>query len=259
MAEIPKGRFVWYDLMSTDLDAAKNFYTKLIGWGTAPFEGGPMPYTMWTNGETPLGGMMPLPEQAQKAGAPPHWLSYIAVENVDKTVEQATGLGASILMAAQEIPMVGRFAGIADPQGAVIAVFTPAGDTPGHDGPPQPGEFSWHELATDDWQKARDFYQTVFGWEKKEEMDMGELGTYYMYGRPGEPIPLGGMFNRPKEMPANAWLYYAMVDDVHAKVEEVKKLGGTLLNGPMEVPGGDFVAQFMDPQGAAFALHSTKK
>ena len=259
MAEIPEGRFVWYDLMSTDVDAAKAFYTKLIGWGTAPFEGGPMPYTMWTNGETPLGGTMPLPEEAQKGGVPPHWISYVAVEDVDETLARAKELGSKVLVDVQSMPQVGRFATFADPQGAVIAIFTPANEAPGHAPPLQLGEFSWHELATDDWQKARDFYQELFGWEKKDEADMGEIGTYYMFGRPGEDIPIGGMFNRPKEMPVSAWMYYAMVDDVHKRIEDVKKMGGQVLNGPMEVPGGDFIAQCMDPQGAAFAMHSTGK
>ena len=88
----PRGRFVWYDLMTTDPDAAVGFYTKLIGWGTEAFEGGPMPYTMWTANETPIGGVMPLPKEAAKAGAPPHWLSYVCVPSVDETVAQAEAL-----------------------------------------------------------------------------------------------------------------------------------------------------------------------
>lgn len=259
MSDIPKGRFVWYDLMTTDPKGAQSFYKDVIGWGTAPFDG-PMPYTMWTNGETPIGGVNDLPDDAKKSGAPPHWLSYVATPNVDDTVAQAKGLGAQVMVAPQDIPTVGRFAILADPMGAAFAVFTPASESPGHDGPPEKGEFSWHELTTDDPEKAWDFYSALFDWEKTDSFDMGpEQGPYQMYGRAGEGMPLGGIFKRPKEMPANAWLYYARVDDVHETVEKVKAKGGQVLNGPMEVPGGDFVAQCMDPQGSAFAVHSIKK
>jgi hypothetical protein len=71
---------------------------------------------------------------------------------------------------------------------------------------------------------------------------------------------LGGMFNKTPEMPAPPhWLYYVRVDDVDRVAGEVPKAGGTVLNGPMDVPGGDRIAQCMDPQGAAFAIHHTKK
>jgi predicted enzyme related to lactoylglutathione lyase len=254
-----KGRFVWYDLMTSDPEAAQSFYTKLIGWGTQPWDG-PMPYTMWTNSDTPLGGVMTLPDEAKQAGAPPHWLAYIQTPDVDAAVAKVEENQGKVLAPAQDIPEVGRFAVVADPQGAVFAPFTHAGDMPAKTGPPQVGEFSWHELNTSDHDNAWGFYETIFGWKKLDVMDMGEMGMYQMFTQDGGEIPLGGMFNKPKEMPGPPfWLYYASVDDVHKSVETVKELGGQVLNGPMEVPGGDYVAQCMDPQGAAFALHSMKK
>ena len=158
-----------------------------------------------------------------------------------------------------DIPTVGRFAVIQDPQSAVLALYTPADDASGHDGQPAIGEFSWHELSTSDYAAAFDFYSALFGWVKTETMDMGPGGIYQMYGCvPGQA--LGGMFNKPADQPGPpaSWLYYVTVLDVHAKVEQVKQLGGQVLNGPMDVPGGDIVAQCMDPQGAAFALHARK-
>ena len=128
------GRFVWYDLMTTDPDAAQSFYTKLIGWGTQAWDG-PMPYTMWTNNDTPLGGVMALSDEAKQAGAPPHWLAYIYTSDVDGTVATAEENQAKVLVPAQDIPKVGRFAVIADPQGAAFAVYTPETDTPGNPGP----------------------------------------------------------------------------------------------------------------------------
>jgi predicted enzyme related to lactoylglutathione lyase len=257
MSDVPHGRFVWYDLMTTDPQSATSFYTQLIGWGTAPWEGGPEPYTMWTNRETPIGGVMDLPEDAKSAGAPPHWLAYIGVPDTEATATKAKELGGQVLHGPVSIATVGSFAVLADPQGAVFAVFTPEEDVPGKEGPPQEGEFSWHELATTDHEAAFDFYSQLFGWEKTEASDMGEMGIYQMYGVSG--VQLGGMFNKPAEMPGPPfWLFYTMVADVHAAVEKVKELGGQVLNGPMEVPGGDWIAQCLDPQGAAFAIHSTK-
>ncbi len=252
-----RGRFVWYDLMTSDQDAASDFYTDLIGWGTTAWEGGDTPYTMWTNNDAPLGGIMNLPEEAKQAGGPPHWLAYVAVPDPDATVALAVENGGTVIVPATDIPAVGRFAVLQDPQHAVFAVFTPAEAAPGHDGPPNIGEFSWHELATGDHESAFDFYNKLFGWEKTGDHDMGEMGTYQMYGRPGSGIPLGGMFNKPKEMPPG-WLLYVRVGDMKQAVEKVKAAGGTVLKGPMEVPGGDMVTQCVDPQGAAFALHSSK-
>ncbi len=247
-------RFVWYDLMTTEPAHAVEFYTQLIGWGTQKWEG-PTSYDMWTNHGTPLGGVMELPEDAKKGGVPPHWLAYVHVDDVEATVVNATSLGASVLVPGTEIPNAGKFAVLADPQGAAFAVFSSDQESPEAAWPPKVGEFSWHELATTDSTAAFEFYSTLFGWEKTEAMDMGEAGMYQMYG--WGKVSLGGMFDKPQEMPGPPfWLYYVKVPDVVQAVEKVKELGGQVLNGPMEVPGGDKVAQCCDPQGAAFALHS---
>ncbi len=256
MSDYPRGRFCWHDLMTSDPAAAESFYKEIVGWGTDIWEGGEMPYTMFTNAGTALGGVMLLPEEAKAQGAPPNWMAYVAVPDVSETVARAKALGATVYVEPTEIPNAGSFAVLGDPQGAVFAVFASTEDAPNLDKPPAQGEFSWHELATTDHESAFDFYTELFGWQKTEAMDMGEMGIYQMYSCGASP--LGGMFNKPAEMPAPPhWLHYIMVEDVNAAVEKVKQLGGQVLNGPMEVPGGDFIAQCMDPQGAAFALHST--
>lgn len=252
------GSFLWYELLTEDPDGAQGFYTDLIGWGTAPWEEGEGTYTMWTNNDVPVGGLMTLPEEAKKAGAPPHWLAYIGTPDVDDTVSRASNLGGKTLVPAMEMEKVGKFAVLSDPQGAVFAVFTPEQQQPKREGPPQVGEFSWHELSTTEHVAALDFYQTLFGWEKMEGMDMGPLGIYQMYGQ--NDTILGGMFNKPSEMPGPAhWLFYVTVDDVDRVAERVKETSGRVLNGPMDVPGGGRIAQCMDPQGAAFAVHSSKE
>jgi uncharacterized protein len=251
----PRGRFVWFDLMTTDPAKAVEFYTNLAGWGTTEWEG-PNKYTMWTNSTVPIGGVMTLP---QGVTAPPHWLAYISTPDIDATVKQATDFGAKSLVPVTDIPTVGKYAVLNDPQGAAFAAYTASSQTPGHDGEPQLGEFSWHELATHDQPAAFRFYEKLFGWEKTSAMDMGPMGVYQMFGR-GGGIPMGGMFNKPAEMPGPpAWLHYIKVDDVNRAVEATKSRGGQIVNGPMEVPGGDWIAQGIDPQGGMFAVHAKKK
>jgi len=250
-----RGKFVWFDLMTSDPSAAIDFYSKLIGWGTKEWEGGDMPYTMWVNGESPLGGVMEVPEAAREAGAPPNWMAYVAVPDVQATAARIAEIGGNIHNGPTEIPGAGCFAVAGDPQGAVFAIYTSSQESSGPGGPPKVGEFSWHELGTTDHSAAFQFYEDLFGWELLEAMDMGEAGTYQIYGRGG--TPLGGMFNKTAEMPGPpGWMYYVSVDDVNASVEQVKELGGQVVMGPHEVPGGDLIAQCTDPQGACFALHS---
>lgn len=251
----PRGRFVWCELMTTDPKAAQRFYTKLIGWRTQPFEHNPS-YVMWMNGEAPVGGVMALPDGVKKMGAPPNWVSYVATPDVDETARAAAKLGGKVLRAPEDIPTVGRFAVIADPQDAVLCAFKGLQGMQGHEDPPRLGEFSWHELATTDPEGAFRFYSELFGWEKTDAFDMGEMGMYQMYGCNG--LPLGGIFRKPAEMPGPpAWLYYIKIRDVKPAAEQVKKLGGKVLHGPVEVPGGDWIVQCLDPQGAAFALHNS--
>jgi predicted enzyme related to lactoylglutathione lyase len=255
--------------MTTDIPAATAFYSKIAGWGTQEFDMGPNgKYQMWVVDNAPIGGVM---TQTPKSGAPPmppHWLGYVAVPNTDETVKQAESLGGRVISPPMDIPTVGRFAIIADPQGAAIAVFTPLPSSTGMDYSPQVGKFSWHELMTTDHDAAWSFYSKLFDWEKTGESDMGAIGMYVMFGLGGDhrasDAPnagaCGGMFNMTPEMkmPPN-WVYYIQVDSVDATAEAVKSSGGQLLNGPMEVPGGDRIAQCMDPQGGMFAIHEVKK
>ncbi|MFO7587141.1 MAG: VOC family protein [Gemmatimonadota bacterium] len=248
-----RGRFLWYDLMTTDVPAAQAFYRSVAGWGVETWDAGEKPYPMWTVGERPIGGAMDLPAEAREAGAPPHWLAYVGVPDVDATTAQAAGLGATVLVAPMDIPTVGRFAVLCDPDGAVFAVFRPEGDMSGHGGAPAVGDVSWRELIADDYAEAFAFYRELFGWEVAEDMEMGADGIYRIYGAGGPP--LGGMMNKEPGMPVGAWLFYVRTDDLDAVLERVRAGGGEVLNGPMDVPGGGRIAQCRDPQGAAFALH----
>ena len=196
---------------------------------------------------------MALPDEAKQMGAPPHWLGYVGTPDVAATAKQAAGLGGKVLVQPQEIPTVGTFAVLQDPQGAVLAAFAPA------QGPMDlMGQVAWHELLTTDYEAAFDFYNALFGWNKTEAMDMGEMGVYQMYGL-GD-VTLGGMMNKTADMNMPgppSWLHYMTVPSADAAAEKVAALGGKVGHGPMDVPGGGRIAQCFDPQGAAFAVHST--
>jgi predicted enzyme related to lactoylglutathione lyase len=250
-----KGRFVWHELMTTDPVAAQDFYTKVIGWGTQKFEGATDgDYTMWMAGDIPVGGVAKLPEQAAAMGAPPNWLAYVEVPDVDDTVSLAEKLGAKVLAPAQNIPDVGRFCILQDPQGGVIAVLTSAMPL-GPEEDPAPRGFSWHELTTADQPAAIRFYEQLFGWVKQSEFDMGEMGIYHMFGR--DRFTYGGMMAKTPEAPGTYWLHYIYVaDSADAATARATALGAKVVVGPMEVPGGDRVCVLTDPQGAYFAVHS---
>jgi predicted enzyme related to lactoylglutathione lyase len=210
-------------------------------------------YTIFMAGGSQVGGLMALPGDA--AAAPPHWLMYVGTPNVDATVAQAQGIGARVCKAATDIPNVGRFAVLADPQGATFAVFTPSGPPPGP--APATGAFSWHELATTDVAGALRFYGELFGWTKGTGHDMGAMGVYQLFEHGG--VQVGGMCNTQGPSTPPSWLSYVHVADASRAVAAAKAAGGRLLHGPVEVPGGSWIALFLDPQGGAFAVHEAPR
>jgi uncharacterized protein len=254
-----QGKFVWYELMTPDAAASKAFYRSVVGWGV---KGMPMPgfeYTMLMAGETRAAGIMQMTDDAKKAGARMGWTGYVGVDDVDASTEKAKGLGATVCMPPMDIPTVGRFSVIQDPGGAVIALFRGAGEMP-EEAPIErgtPGRIGWHEVYAADGQQALAFYQALFGWKKTEEMDMGAMGKYHIFMASADQG--GGMMTKPPHAPAPTWLYYFNVESIEAAANRVKSAGGQVSTGPMEVPGGGWVLQGFDPQGAYFALYSLHK
>jgi len=250
----PRGRFIWFDLMTTDPAKAVEFYTSVVGWGTTQWEGS-APYTMWTSASVPIGGVMQLPPEA---GAPPHWLAYISSSDVDATAQQAESLGGKVLVAPNDVPTVGRFAVLSDPQGAVFIIAKGLAAGPMPQLPVgAPGTIGWRELFASDWEKDFIFYQKLFGWTKAEAHDMGEQGIYQLFAAGDAAI--GGMMNRPAAMPQSWWNYYINVDGIDAARTRLEKAGGKVVMGPMEVPGGQWIVQAQDPQGGFFALVALKR
>ena len=249
-----RGRFLWYANLTRDTQAAVAFYTAVIGWGTQRWEVAGQPYDMLANGDNALAGLQPMPPTSEH---PPHWLAYIGTPDVRATTALAESLGATVFVRLMAIPTVGTMSVMSDPQGAMFAAYQPETLPPSLPDDAKVGEFCWHELATTDAEAAITFYRQLFGWEILTAHDMGHMGVYNEYGLPG--LPLGGLYTKPAEMPGPPnWLAYVRIADLDAAVARVKVHGGTVILEPHEVPGGDRIAVFADPQGAPFALHQKK-
>jgi predicted enzyme related to lactoylglutathione lyase len=252
-----QSKFFWYELMTSDQDAALAFYKRVVGWSAVDSGQPDQRYTILSAGDRGMGGIMTLPAGAREGGMRPGWVGYVHVPDTDAAVKKAVEGGAKLHMGPDDIPAIGRFAMLADPGGALFYLMTPL---PREDEPPPAdpttlGLVSWRELYAGNGQKAAfDFYSSQFGWETMHEMDMGPMGTYRIFGADGEQM--GGMMDKPERMPASAWNFYVNVDSVDAAVERIKAEGGQIVMGPIDVPGGSWVVQGLDPQGAAFALIS---
>ncbi len=249
--------FVWYELMTSDQPAAEAFYRAVVGWQMADAGQPGMRYTILSAAQRGIGGLMTLPAEACAAGVKPGWTGYIGVADTDAAARRIAASGGSIHRAPDDIPNVGRFAVVADPGGAVFALFTPL---PQEQGPPPveantPGCIGWHELYAGNGQEAAfAFYAGHFGWTTLDTHDMGAMGEYRIFGAGGAPF--GGMMDKPANVPAPAWSFYVNVDGIDAAAERIKANGGQVLMGPHEVPGGSWIVQALDPQGANFALVS---
>jgi predicted enzyme related to lactoylglutathione lyase len=244
--------------MTTDVKAAEKFYTSVVGW-TAKDAGmsGP-PYVLFSAGSTMVAGLMSIPDDARAMGVPPCWTGYIAVDDVDAYAARVRTAGGAIRREPSDIPGVGRFAVVADPDGAAFILFKRSSDQePAPIPPGAQGHVGWHELYAGNLDTAWKFYSGLFGWTKGDTMDMGPMGTYQLFATGGQPV--GGMMNKPPQLPMAFWTYYFNVDAVDAAVERVKAGGGKIANGPMEVPGGSWIVQCTDPQGAFFAMAAPKR
>lgn len=249
------GHFIWYELNTSDLDAAIAFYGKVVGWtvqaGTTPG----MDYRMIHAGEKQVGGMMTQPEEAKAMGAPPAWLTYVSVPDVDAEVSAFEAAGGKVLWPANDLAGVGRMAMVADPQGAAIYVMTPAtSEESGAFDRQAEGHCGWNEYHARDAAAAFDFYAGRLGWQKSDAMDMGEMGVYQTFTVDGAQT--GGMMNDPQVPPS--WLFYFNVGDIDAAVLRITKGGGAIQLPPMQVPGGQWAVVARDPQGAMFGLLGTR-
>ena len=253
------GKFAWYELVTTDVEAAGAFYEAVVGW-KAQSAGEGSDYTLFCGEAGGVAGMLPLAHTTRPASAGPIWMGYIDVDNAEATLEALVAAGGTVHRPIETIPGMLRFAVVADPQGVAFVIFTPdpamAGAPPPN--PRAPKGFGWSELVTTDWEAAFAFYSGLFGWEKGQGMDMGPMGVYQLFKVGGGP-DIGGMMNKPPQNPGPPlWAHYINVDAIGAAVQRLEAAGGRVVNGPHEVPGPMYVVQGVDPQGALFSLLSEK-
>lgn len=256
------GDFIWYELMTSDADGARAFYSAVVGWDIEASSSGDMDYRMISAANGPIAGLLPLTADMQSGGARSTWLGYILVDDVDATAADVKTGGGGILMEPWDIPQVGRAAFVADPQGACFYIMkpTPPADNPDGESTsfaattPMVGHCAWNELSSTDQEAAKAFYGKLFGWVKDGEMDMGPLGKYEFWTDAGHRFGLGAVMPKMPEMPIPMWTYYFRVPDIDVALAIVSEKGGQILQEPIEIPGGDFSMVGMDPQGAPFAL-----
>jgi uncharacterized protein len=246
-----QGSFVWAEYLGTDVAAAKAFYGKVVGWEMQDVPMPGMTYTLLSSGGVQAGGLMAMPKEARDAGMRPCWSTYIEVDDVEAAAANVQRLGGQVRKPPTDIPTVGRFAVVADPQGAMFNLFKPLQHMP-RSVSVEPGQLGWYELHTREAPKAFDFYSAMFGWEKGDAMDMGPMGKYQLFNI--GTVLSGGMFNSPAAERSPFWLLYFNVGNIDEASARVTDGGGKITNGPVQVPGGGWIVQAMDPQGASFAL-----
>jgi predicted enzyme related to lactoylglutathione lyase len=253
-----RGSFIWYELMTADVEGAKAFYDAVVGWEigepVAEFEG----YRMIGRSDGGMaGGVLQITDEMRGHGAHPLWLGYIGVDDVDAVVAAIEARGGKALMPAQDIQGVGRIAMVADPQGNPFYVMKPIppegreGEASDVFSPTAEQRVGWNELTTPDPVEARQFYGDLFGWSSEDFMPMGEMGEYRFLAHAGETL---GAVCGVQPGGSKGWRYYIRVPSIDRAVEAVKSGGGTVAMGPMDVPGGDSIIVGQDPQGAEFAL-----
>jgi uncharacterized protein len=247
-----RGRFVWYELMTTDIQAARIFYTTVVGWSARDASLPGMPYTLLLSGENSVGGLLNLPEGAARTGAKPRWIGYLHVDDVDAATDHVVALGGAVHIPPTNIADISRFAIVTDEQKAIFALLTwTEPRTEPTSAPRGSGRVSWHELFADDCDRALKFYGDLFGW-RKTVGNSGELGTYQLFASRGQTI--GGMLTKPPTLPVPFWLHYFNVGDIDAAASRVTAGGGLIINGPRQAPDGSWIVQCTDPQDAIFAL-----
>ena len=259
------GGFIWYELISPDPAASKRFYDSVVGWNVAPDPVAPgLEYRMIVRSDGGMaGGVMSLSEEMKAGGARPIWLGYLHVDDVDGAVKAISADGGSVTMAPWDQPGVGRLAMVTGPEGAPFYLMDPI--------PPegQPDAVSdvfsvdqlqrvrWNELWSSNPERSVDFYKRHFGWTQEGEMDMGEMGKYRFIQHDG--VAIGAVMRSMPDMPQSMWNFYVGVDDIDRAADAVRSGGGQIVNGPMEIPGGEFALNGVDPLGALFGLVGPRK
>jgi predicted enzyme related to lactoylglutathione lyase len=253
------GGWLWYELMTTDVVAAKAFYEAVVpGWTMTPGTAETGGYGFIANADGGMtGGLFELSAAMLDQGAKPSWIGYLGVDDVDAVLPQITANGGRIMMPANDVPMAGRIAMVADCCGAPFYVMTPTpppggGESTAFSADKNFGRCGWNELMAGNADNAVAFYTSLFGWTLPDAMDMGPMGKYQFVAHDG--VQVGAIMQKMAEMPVPFWSHYFWVPGIDVAAAAISANGGHVINGPMEVPGGDWIVQGIDPQGAMFSL-----
>jgi predicted enzyme related to lactoylglutathione lyase len=250
-SEHPPGTFSWVDLGTPDVEAAKRFYTGLFGWETTDTPAGDADvYVVCTLGGRRVAAIFG--RQPQPGGLPPMWASYVTVEDADATARRAPELGGTVHGEPFDVFDAGRMAVLSDPTGAMVSVWEPRAQI-GAELVNEPGSLTWNDLGTSDPEGAAHFYSALLGWTVTAIE--GAEPPYWSITLNGRGN--GGMRQlSPPEVEAGSpshWLPYFAVADLEDATTRVGEMGGAVLAGPLEVPGGRF-AVIKDPQNTPFGL-----
>ena len=254
-----QGSHIWYELITSDAAAATAFYEAVVEWKITPGTAETNGYGFLGRADGSMtGGLMQITDEMAAHGARPAWLGYIAVDDVDAMVTAIQAKGGKLLMPPADIPMAGRIALVTDCCGAPFYVMTPNGTGPSTAfDRSAAGCCHWNELSAGNAANAIAFYTDLFGWGLPEPMDMGEHGKYQFISHNGEVI--GAIMPKMPQSPVPHWSYYFGVPDIDAAKTAIEAHGGQVVHGPMEVPGGEWILNAIDPQGAFFCLASPPK
>jgi predicted enzyme related to lactoylglutathione lyase len=245
--------FVWHDLMTPDVEAAKKFYASIVGW---TYETQSPEYQVTLVGGLGTGGIMVTPDHLK--AMPPMWGGYIYTPDVDAACKKIVKLGGAIKREPWDIPGMLRMAVVADPHGAFFNIMQPLSQEERK--LPKvgvQGTVGWNELHAGDLKTAWNFYSELFGWTKGTAMDMGAMGLYQIFQINGKDA--GAMMKRQDSPPFPMWLYYFNVDGIDAAVTRINNGGGKVVMGPHEVPGNQWIVSAIDSQGGSFQLVSSTK
>ncbi|MDJ0961115.1 MAG: VOC family protein [Acidimicrobiia bacterium] len=245
----------WVDLATRDIEGAKAFYGALFGWEAMDVPTGDQPgtYSMFMKDGKVVAGMGELGDDDETS--PTIWSTYLAVDNLDTTLEKIVAAGGTVLVPAMDVMDTGRMAFVADPTGAAVGLWQ-AGTHTGAQLVNEHGTLTWNELLTDDTAAATDFYRDVFGYRVEvTAMPNGPYTTFWADGNL-EGHAAAGMMARTPEMGEfpNYWSVYFTVDDVDASVAAAAEHGATILAPGFDAEGVGRFAVIMDPGGATFSV-----
>jgi len=249
MQPITARQFCWQECTTRDTAAAGAFYSDLFGWSREEQEHPGFNYTIFTSGDAQIAGMMAMDAQWPD-GVPAHWMSYVAVKDIDTYAARVAECDGSLCVPVTAIPP-GKFCVVTDPTGAVFSLFE------GGDGVNPSGDrtFGWWELASNDVERAKAFYADLLGWTAVDHP--ATTNPPYWCFMDGETL-VGGLLQLPEswgEGHRSCWTPSVQTEDIDALTARAAELGGHVYQQPTDVPGIVRYSAIQDPTGAVISMY----